>query len=79
MQDSKVRLYDWKNGTLAARSGVFDSNRGAVGALAFTPDGKLLAAGDVRFSISVSLCAVLMLICCSRWERSLFTMLRRPR
>ncbi|KAH7100572.1 WD40 repeat-like protein [Auriculariales sp. MPI-PUGE-AT-0066] len=52
-QDNKIRLYDWKNGTLAPRTGTLEGNRGAVGALAFTADGKLLAAGDSTGKIVV--------------------------
>lgn len=46
LQDQKVRLYEWDGKTLK-ETGLLEGNRGAVGALAFSPDGNLLAAGDV--------------------------------
>ncbi|KZV85264.1 WD40 repeat-like protein [Exidia glandulosa HHB12029] len=52
-QDNKIRLYDWKSGALSPRSGTLDANRGAVSAVAFSPDGKLLAAGDSTGKIVV--------------------------
>lgn len=45
-QDQKVRLYDW-DGSNLKEVAVLESNKGAVSALAFSPDGSLLAAGDV--------------------------------
>jgi WD40 repeat protein len=42
-------LYEWDGSKLIPKSGKLESNRGAVSALAFSPDGSLLAAGDVRF------------------------------
>ena len=46
MQDQKVRLYSW-DGKALAESATLDGNKGAVSALAFSPDGSLLASGDV--------------------------------
>ncbi|EJD38245.1 WD40 repeat-like protein [Auricularia subglabra TFB-10046 SS5] len=52
-EDNKVRLYDWAQGALKPRSTTLEGNRGAVSALAFTPDGALLAAGDSTGKIVV--------------------------
>ena len=41
-----MRLYTW-DGKALAESATLEGNRGVVSALAFTPDGGLLAAGDV--------------------------------
>jgi WD repeat-containing protein 1 (actin-interacting protein 1) len=43
----KVHLYRW-DGKALAESGVLDGNKGVVCAIAFSPDGAMLAAGDVR-------------------------------
>jgi len=45
-QDQKVRLYDW-DGKALQEVGLLEANRGLVSALAFSPDGLKLAAGDV--------------------------------
>lgn len=51
-QDQKVHLYDW-DGKALKENGVLEGLRGAVSALAISPDGSLLAAGDVRiFTLS---------------------------
>lgn len=44
LQDKKVHLE-----SLSSETGesVFDDNRGEVNSLTFSPDGRLLAAGDV--------------------------------
>ncbi|OBZ67657.1 putative WD repeat-containing protein C9G1.05 [Grifola frondosa] len=44
-QDQKVHLYDWDGKTLKEVA-TLDGNKGVVSALAFSPDGSLLAAGD---------------------------------
>ncbi|TCD64690.1 WD40 repeat-like protein [Steccherinum ochraceum] len=44
-EDNKVHLYDW-DGKALKESGVLEGNKGVVGAVAFNPDGNLLAAGD---------------------------------
>ncbi|KAF7318847.1 WD-REPEATS-REGION domain-containing protein [Mycena chlorophos] len=44
-EDQKVRLYNW-SGTAFTETGVLENNKGVVSALAFSPDGSLLAAGD---------------------------------
>jgi WD40 repeat protein len=41
-----VRLNHW-DGTALKEMGVLEGNKGIVSALAFSPDGNLLAAGDV--------------------------------
>ena len=46
-EDTKVRLYQWDGKTLK-QDGVLENNKGVVSALAFSPDGAWLAAGDVR-------------------------------
>ena len=45
-EDSKVTVYKWDGKTLS-EAGVLTNNKGAVSALAFSPDGSKLAAGDV--------------------------------
>jgi len=42
-QDTKIRLYD---PTVKQEKGTLDSNRAPITALAFSPDSKLIAAGD---------------------------------
>lgn len=47
-----MRLYDW-DGKALAEAATLEGNKGVVSALAFSPDGALLTAGDVglfRFS-----------------------------
>jgi WD40 repeat protein len=48
--DQKVRLYDWDSKTLQ-ETGLLDANGGLVSALAFSPDGSKLAAGDTSGKI----------------------------
>ncbi|KAJ6627956.1 WD40-repeat-containing domain protein [Mycena sp. CBHHK59/15] len=43
--DQKVRLHEW-NGTALKEVALLEGNKGTVSALAFSPDGALLAAGD---------------------------------
>ncbi|KAI0281822.1 quinon protein alcohol dehydrogenase-like superfamily [Russula aff. rugulosa BPL654] len=43
--DQKVRLYNW-DGKSFQEVGIFEANKGLVSALAFSPDGLKLAAGD---------------------------------
>ncbi|KAI0918644.1 hypothetical protein AcW1_009523 [Taiwanofungus camphoratus] len=45
-EDQKVHLYDWDGKTLKEVS-TLEGNKGTVSALAFSPDGSLLASGDV--------------------------------
>jgi WD40 repeat protein len=45
-QDQKIRLYKW-DGKAFREEGLLQSNQGLVSALAFSPDGSKLAAGDV--------------------------------
>jgi len=45
-QDRKVHLNEWDGETLK-ETVVFEGNQNIVSALAFSPDGKLLASGDV--------------------------------
>lgn len=43
-----MHLYSWNsNGTLTAAGLLEGSNKGSVSAVAFSPNGDLLAAGDV--------------------------------
>lgn len=44
--DSKVTVYKW-DGRSLSEAGVLTNNKGAVSAIAFSPDGSKLAAGDV--------------------------------
>jgi len=48
--DQKVRLYDWDGKTLQ-EAGLLNANGGLVSALAFSPDGSKLAAGDASGKI----------------------------
>ncbi|KAF8636915.1 hypothetical protein AX17_003166 [Amanita inopinata Kibby_2008] len=43
--DCIVRLYDWDGKALKA-AGTLEGNNGSISALAFSPDGKLIASGD---------------------------------
>jgi WD40 repeat protein len=45
-QDCKVHLNEWDGKTMS-ETVVLEGNTGIVSALAFSPDGKLLASGDV--------------------------------
>lgn len=42
-----MHLYDW-TGSELKESGKLEKSLAAIGALAFSPDGSLLAAGNVR-------------------------------
>ncbi|KAL6306374.1 WD40 repeat-like protein [Sparassis latifolia] len=44
-EDQKVRLYGWDGKTLS-ETATLEGNKGNVSALAFSPNGSLLAAGD---------------------------------
>ncbi|KZV76513.1 WD40 repeat-like protein [Peniophora sp. CONT] len=44
-EDSKATVYKW-DGKSLSEAGVLTNNKGAVSALAFSPDGSKLAAGD---------------------------------
>jgi len=43
--DRNVRLYDW-DGKVLKTTGALEGNTGTISALAFSPDGKLIASGD---------------------------------
>ena len=53
LQDRKVRLNEW-DGKALKEVAVLEGNQGAVSALAFSPDGKYLASGDVSLLLSIS-------------------------
>ncbi|CCL99609.1 uncharacterized protein FIBRA_01627 [Fibroporia radiculosa] len=44
-EDQKVHLFDW-DGKSLTESGTLEGNKGTVSAIAFSPDGALLASGD---------------------------------
>ena len=46
VQDKKVRLHEW-DGKVLKEIAALSGNRGVVSALAFSPDGSMLSAGDV--------------------------------
>lgn len=50
-QDRKLHLNEWDGKTLK-ETAVLEGNQNTVSSLAFSPDGKLLASGDVSFSNS---------------------------
>jgi WD40 repeat protein len=67
----KVALYQW-DGKTFSDAGTLTNNKGAISALAFSPDGTKLAAGDVRgFPSSAMKCRADVLFC-SRAARSCF-------
>ena len=53
-QDRKVHLNEWDGKTLK-ETVVLEGNQNIVSALAFSPDGKLLASGDVSFDFELVL------------------------
>ncbi|KAI1787572.1 WD40 repeat-like protein [Ganoderma leucocontextum] len=65
-EDQKVRLYAWDGKTLA-ESATLEGNKGVVSALAFSPDGKLLASGDSSGRIALFDAAERKLVT-SRWS-----------
>lgn len=46
LKDKKIHLYNWTDDTLK-EVGTLEENRGTISAISFSPDGSLLAAGDV--------------------------------
>ena len=51
-----MHLYNWNsNGTLT-EAGMLEGSKGPVSSLAFTPDGSLLAAGDVSLTCNPWFC-----------------------
>ncbi|THH29175.1 hypothetical protein EUX98_g5012 [Antrodiella citrinella] len=44
-EDHKIHIYEWDGKTLG-KAGLLEGNKGPIGALAFSPDGSLLASGD---------------------------------
>ncbi|KAM6503376.1 WD40-repeat-containing domain protein [Amanita muscaria] len=51
--ERNVRLYDWDGKALKA-AGTLEGNTGSISALAFSPDGKLIASGDSNGRIVLS-------------------------
>ncbi|KZT03823.1 WD40 repeat-like protein [Laetiporus sulphureus 93-53] len=51
-EDQKVHLYDW-DGKALSEVATLEGNKGIVSALAFSPDGSLLAAGDSSGKIAL--------------------------
>ncbi|KAJ7204799.1 WD40 repeat-like protein [Mycena pura] len=45
-EDHKVRLYEW-SGTAFTEVGLLEGNKAVISAIEFSPDGALLAAGDL--------------------------------
>jgi WD repeat-containing protein 1 (actin-interacting protein 1) len=44
-------LHDW-DGKILKEVGLLENNKGVISALAFSPDGSMLVAGDVSVSAS---------------------------
>lgn len=53
-KDRKVRLYDW-DGKVLKEAGALEGNTGTISALSFSPDGKLIASGDVSIPLRARL------------------------
>ena len=68
-QDRKVRLNEW-DGKALKEVAVLEGNQGQVSALAFSPNGKYLVAGDVRLSPLHYLLPQLMISCSHRVKLS---------
>ncbi|TFL01445.1 WD40-repeat-containing domain protein [Pterulicium gracile] len=64
--DTKVHLYDW-TGSELKETGVLEGNRSAVSAVAVSPDGKMIAAGETSGKIFLFDVAEKKLIT-SRWS-----------
>ena len=48
-QDNKVRLHKW-DGKKLEETGLLEGHQAQISALAFSPDGKCIATGDVSIS-----------------------------
>lgn len=72
--DQKVRLHEW-DGKALKEIATLENNKGSISALAFSPDGSLLVAGDVS-DASLSLEPVVTNRSCSQLEKWCFTMRR---
>jgi WD40 repeat protein len=46
LQDAIIHIYTW-DGKELGKGGKLEGNKGVVSALSFSPDGVLLASGDV--------------------------------
>lgn len=55
IQDRKVRLNEW-DGKDLKEVAVLEGNNGVVSRLAFSPDGKYLASGDVSLAHYQAVC-----------------------
>ncbi|KAI0346150.1 WD40 repeat-like protein [Trametopsis cervina] len=51
-EDQKVRLHEW-DGKVLKEVAVLENNKGSISALAFSPDGSLLVAGDAAGKIAL--------------------------
>jgi WD repeat-containing protein 1 (actin-interacting protein 1) len=49
-EDNKIYLYTW-SGSELKQEHVLEGNKGPISVLAFSPDGAVLAAGDVRIPL----------------------------
>lgn len=70
-------LYDW-DGKALKESGALEGLRGVVSALAISPDGSLLAAGDVSV-LSLKFNSIQLMIACSLLARSSCSISRNER
>ena len=70
-QDSKVHLYQWDGKSLEDDAvPILQGNKAVVSALAFSPDGNLLASGDVSSQYVLLLLAVFLLLLIVNFQSS---------
>ena len=53
-KDRNVRLYDW-DGKALKKAGLLEGNTATISALAFSPNGKLIASGEVSITVPLEI------------------------